>query len=200
MICSVFTDFVYRTLLPPTINIYGFSQSFSLPAWPPPPSSRKAFSGHSLSTLSHAGQGSLHLTPSLCWVSTLHVGLFCSAPSLLLPTSLTWSLLMLLEQPPPTLNSLAVHSVNFFSLSAKWALLPPYPETSLISPRKDRPPGRTSPQHSKRNFIWGLLFVCLLCSLTFKASLGCGEGRRISSAAAKGRSTTVYLASTLHRL
>ena len=148
----MFTDFVYRTLLPPTINIYGFSRSFSLPAWSPPPSSRKAFSGRSLSTPSHAGQGSLHFTPSVCWVSTPHAGPFCSPPSLPLPPSLTWLLVMLLEQPPPTLNSLVVRSVNFFSLSAKWALLPPYPESRLVSPGKDWCLGRTSPQRSKRNF------------------------------------------------
>lgn len=184
MICSVFTDFVYRTLLPPTINIYGFSQSFSLPAWPLPPSSRKAFSGHSLSTLSHAGQGSLHLTPSLGWVSTLHVGLFCSTPSLLLPTSLTWLLKMLLEQPPPTLNRLAVHSVNFFSV-CKMSTSSSLPRNQPDFPQERPASWKGIASALKTKFYLGI-FVCLLCSLTFKASLGRGEGRHISSASSKG--------------
>lgn len=123
--------------------------------------------------------GSLHFTPVLGWVSALNVCPFCSPPNF--SPSLDNSHVSF-ERPPPILNSSVLHSVNFFSLSAKCALFPTCPESSLVSPRKSWPLETTPTQHSKLTFLCEFSFVCLLCFLTFEVSLGCGTGRHISSA------------------
>ena len=75
-----------------------------------------------------------------------------------------------------------VFSEKYFSLSAKWLLLPPYPESNLVSTRKDWPLGKISPQSSKQIFICEFLLLALS---SFNASLGSGKCRHISSANSK---------------